>query len=93
MGPYDFPFSGPSQPFEKLIAVLMFTVAQILILVPCWRCWMLRRWACGLGLALFWPIAIGAVFASADFALILFAFLLPLTQIIREEWPNLKSGF
>jgi hypothetical protein len=84
---------GPSQPMGKLVVILVLTAAQILALIPCWRCWMLRRWACGVGLAIFWPIAVVSVFANANLALMLFAFLLPVTQIVREEWPSLQSDF
>ena len=84
---------GPVSRQEKLLWLVTFTVLHILLLIPCWRSCLLRRWACAafavLSLcgALFLFLS-GEVLAFGPFMLTLF-----FAWMIADEWPDLKSGF
>jgi hypothetical protein len=74
-------------------SVFVNTCIQLLVLIPCWRTWMLRRWACFLLPVMLFLISlfIEGLSIWSFFGLILLeGFLL---GIASGEWPNLKSGF
>lgn len=84
--------SGIAYPILQSLLVVMFI--EILLLIPLWRLYALRRWACGvlvieIGLINFLLMfAIGGIWILVTIMLsILF------TLVLAEEYPNLKTGF
>ena len=76
--------------------------AELLILLPLWRCYLLRRWACVLvglvflGLAL--AICAGAFDGSGSGeaigeGIVATPLALIFLWLVVKEWPRLKSGF
>lgn len=92
------PSGGGPAFWQQIIAVLpdLLTTAalQILFLVPCWRCYLLRRWACGAVTCVALPLS---SFSSAlTHSPLVAGLLIPIGIVgycIAEEWPRLKSGF
>lgn len=78
---------------DFIVYFFAFACLQSLCLIPCWRAWMLRRWACIalIFLWLFLPLSlVGVSIRSLAFAILITGFLL---AIIDVEKLNLKPGF
>lgn len=74
---------------SNFIVTLILTPFHIVLLIPCWRCWLLHRWACVvtftlllMGTLLILPV--GLIFTLP---------IILMLSVIQEELPNLKKGF
>ncbi|HEY0076629.1 MAG TPA: hypothetical protein VGB77_21240 [Abditibacteriaceae bacterium] len=95
---WDDKGSVPSSFFTKTMWILAVTCIQIILLLPFWRFWMLKKWISGLILfvtmisatGLFFLLAVGG-FSWAGFISMTVTTILSL--LICFEWPRLKPGF
>ncbi len=78
---------------NSIMVLATATIVQILLLIPCWRGWMLRRWACNL--LVYSLLALAAEATEFSPLLALFVLLLDVLLLfgMRGELSNLKSGF
>ena len=94
---FDFMILRESKTVASPISVgfilVAATVMQLLLLMPCWRAWMLRRWAC-LVLILLLLLLLFASFAFGPYMCLIGLFVTMFSlEAIADEWPHLKSGF
>ena len=87
---------------SALIFLIGTTAFQLILLLPCWRAWLLHRWAGPFPCCLLFPFCCLVVLCSnvtlpgaADIWLAAITLILTLlsVQALISEWPNLKSGF
>jgi hypothetical protein len=94
--PHFYGYGKSPSSTEKMLLVLMVTVVQISLLVPCWRIWLFKRWACDLLMVgMLFSAFLFLVLASAGEAWALSALIISiiLLWILGEEWTYFKSGF
>lgn len=78
---------------EKAFHVLAYAVLQLLLLVPCWRAWLLHRWACSLLTYILLLASFSAIVSIFGLGIIGFLFTASLLIALDDEEPHLKSGF
>ncbi|HEY0076628.1 MAG TPA: hypothetical protein VGB77_21235, partial [Abditibacteriaceae bacterium] len=78
---------------DALLIGAVSTVIQSLLLVPCWRAWMLRRWACFLLSFILVTVNVLSSLFHIWAGMIVFLFTTTLLGAVIDENLNLKSGF
>ena len=95
----------PSSRIEELLCIIKLTLVQVALVLPCWRAWLFKRWAC-LYILMVWfgfPLWLALIPETLMPVEIIFvglpAFLVSLTfaflqfMLLIGEWQKLKSGF
>ena len=82
---------------DEIFRLIVPTLVQIALLVPCWRCWLLHRWACIVTTVMLF-ILVPSTYSGEmmDFPSVnLFGAITAVcvAACIGAEWRNLKSGF
>ncbi|HEY0076630.1 MAG TPA: hypothetical protein VGB77_21245 [Abditibacteriaceae bacterium] len=77
----------------KIAAFFAIAAGQIIFLLPCWRAWLLHRWACSLLTYVLLIASVGALVSTFWLGIIGFLLTATLLVALDEEQPSLKSGF
>lgn len=95
----------PSSNIKELLYIIKLTLVQVALVLPCWRAWLFKRWACLYIFMVWFCFPVGPAFmlepllSGAPMPVGLAALLVPLTfaflqfMLLIGEWQKLKSGF
>ena len=78
---------------EVFSGFVVLALWQTLLVVPFWRCFLLRRWACEGLCILSWLAAFLLIPAVGLWAPLPFIIVVLFTRIVLDASPDLKSGF
>jgi hypothetical protein len=88
-------YAGPNSLPRVAMYLLWLIIWQLVALLPCWRAWMLRRWACFLLFFILPALPYGCMLMVRSDWLTAGALIFTLFSVIAiaADWDHLKSGF
>lgn len=86
-------YTGPDSMPTVVLALFWPTIWHIIVLLPCWRAWLLHRWACSLLTYILLLASVGAIVSIFWLGIIGFLLTATLLVALDEEELHLKSGF